>query len=144
MCIMLVCISKISRASNNRAFTLQEKCSPRPSSRPRSSGCGAWSTCTTSSARSTSASGSKSPARFFQRTAFFGTGLIWLIPKIFVLGDKESSVAQRLHLPTCTCRVFRSFDSEIFSSRALIAVCHDDWTRCLCTSCLVSSNNLTG
>ena len=45
------------------AVCCAERCSP-PRRRPRSFGCGRWSTSTTSSARSTSASGSKSfPAR---------------------------------------------------------------------------------
>ena len=38
------------------------RCSPPTSSRPRSFGCGAWSTSTTSSAPCTSASGSKLPS----------------------------------------------------------------------------------
>jgi hypothetical protein len=57
-CRFGMCVLSVALEADRNSFCVQ-KCSPRPSSRPPSSGCGAWSTSTTSSARSTSASGSK-------------------------------------------------------------------------------------
>ena len=77
-----------------------QKCSLPTSRRPPSSGCGAWSTCTTSSAPSTSASGSKRIlARGYCVRGRLPFWARWSCPRANFWGAKLITSQQRLRSP---------------------------------------------